>query len=143
MMATGGDGVEIDRVRLGAQRLDQHVIDDLDDHLAGRHGFHDIGADGARAHLVDEGAHHVERDIGFEQGAADLAQRDVDVRLRERAAPRQRIENGGELFRKPFEHASFPVPGHPAPIAQRASRPGAKRCRTFTARLKDDARLAR
>ena len=54
MMATGGSGVEIDRLGIGAERLDQHVVDDLDDHLAGRHRFDDIGADGARAHLVDE-----------------------------------------------------------------------------------------
>ena len=139
----GRDGIEIDRLCFGAQRLDQHVVDDLDDHLAGRDGFDDIGADGARAHLVDEGAHHVERDVGLEEGAADLAQRDIDVCLRERTAPRQRVENGGELFRKPFEHAPLPYvaeaenrppnpPEKPTPFAPG----GATRCRTFTARLK-------
>jgi hypothetical protein len=42
----------------------------------------------ARAHLVHEGTHDVERDIGFEKGAADLAQREVHVLFRQRAAPR-------------------------------------------------------
>ena len=46
-------------------------------------------------HLVDEGARHVERDVGLEQRAADLAQRRVDVGLRQRAAPRQAVENAG------------------------------------------------
>ncbi len=84
--------IEIDRLRVGAQRLDQDVIDDLDDHLAGRHRFDDIGADGAGAHLVDEGAHDIERDIGFEQSAAHLAQREVHVLFGERAAPRQPVQ---------------------------------------------------
>ena len=49
MMATGGGGVEVDRLGVRAQRLDQDVVDDLDDHLAGRDRFDDIGADGAVA----------------------------------------------------------------------------------------------
>ena len=36
MMATGGGGIEVDRLGLGAQHRDQLVVDDLDDHLAGR-----------------------------------------------------------------------------------------------------------
>ena len=65
MMATGGGGVEIDRVGVRAERLDQHVVDDLDDHLAGRDRLDHVGADGPVAHLVDKGAHHVERHVGF------------------------------------------------------------------------------
>ena len=46
-------------------------------------------------HLVDEGARHVERDVGFEQRAPHLAQRDIDVLRRQRAAPRQAVEDAG------------------------------------------------
>ena len=55
-------------------------------------------------HLVDEGAHHVERDVGLEQRAAHLAQRGVDVGLGQRAAPRQAVENAAEPFGQTVEH---------------------------------------
>ena len=58
-------------------------------------------------HLVGEGAHHVERDVGFEQRAAHLAQRGVDVGLRQRAAPGEPVENAAKPFRQRVEHA-FP-----------------------------------
>ena len=38
-------------------------MDDLDDHLAGRDRFHDLGTDRAAADLVGEAADHLERDI--------------------------------------------------------------------------------
>ena len=43
-------------------------------------------------------------DLGFEQRAPHLAQRRLDMLLRERAAPRQAIENSAELFRQAVEH---------------------------------------
>ena len=131
MMATGGGGVEVDRIGVRAQRLDQHVVDDLDDHLAGRDGLHDVGADGAGAHLVGERAHHVERHVGFEQRAADFAHGGVDVLLGERAAPRQLVEYAGELFGKAFEHAFIlgwrPARNVPKPTRKARKRPGAHR----------------
>ena len=83
-----------------AQRLDQLVVHDLDDQLAGRHRLDDLDADRAGLHLVGEGAHHVERDVGLEQRAAHLAQRRVDVGLGQRAAPRQAVENAAKPFRQ-------------------------------------------
>ncbi len=74
---------------------DQFVVHDLDDHLAGRDRLDDVDADRALLHLLDEGARHVERDVGLQQRAANLAQRRVDVLLRQRAAPRQAVENAG------------------------------------------------
>ena len=65
---------------LGAERRDQLVMDDLDDHLAGLDRLHDLGADGLLAHPVGEGAHDFERDVGLEQRPAHLAQRRRDVR---------------------------------------------------------------
>ena len=101
-------GIEIDRIGGGAERLDELVVDDLDDHLAGRDRLHDLDADRAFAHPVDEGAHHVERDVGFEQRAADLARRRVDIGRGERAAARQPVENAGQLVGQAFEHRSTP-----------------------------------
>ena len=108
MMATGGVAARSIGCAVLAQRLDQHVIDDLDDHLAGRDRLDDAGADRAVAHLVGEGAHHVERDVGLEQRAAHFAQRLVDVGLGERAAPRELVENAGELVGKALEHGFSP-----------------------------------
>ena len=51
-------------------------------------------------HLVGEGAHHVERDVGLQQRAPHLAQRRVDVGLGQRAAPRQAVEDAAKPFRQ-------------------------------------------
>ena len=110
MMATGGAASRLIGSAVRAQRLDQHVIDDLDDHLAGRDRFDDIGADRAGPHLVGERAHDVERHVGFEQGATNFAQRFGDVGLRKGAAPRELVENAGELVGKALEHGCSPWP---------------------------------
>ena len=96
--------VEVDGLAVGAERRDQLVVDDLDDHLAGRHRLDDGGADGLLAHLVGERAHDFERDVGLEQRAAHLAHGRVDVGLGERAAARQPIQNAAKLFRQIVEH---------------------------------------
>jgi hypothetical protein len=83
-------------------------MDDLDDHLAGRHRLDDIGADGAGAHLVGEGADDFQRHVRFEQGAAHFAHGLVDVALRERAATLELVENAGQPSRQSFEHACSP-----------------------------------
>ncbi len=54
--------------------------------------FTTLAPTGAGAQLVGEGAHDIERDVGFEQSAAHLAQRQVHVLFRERAAPRQAVQ---------------------------------------------------
>ena len=97
--------VEVDGLAVGAERRDELVVHDLDDHLAGRDRLDDGGADRFLAHLVGERAHDVERDVGFEQRAAHLAHRRVDIGLAERAAARQPIENAAKPFRQIVEHA--------------------------------------
>ena len=97
--------VEVDRIGVRAERLDQLVVHDLDDHLARRDRLDHRDADRVLPHLLDEGAHDVERDVGFEQRAAHLAQRRVDVGLGQRAAPRQAIENSAKPFRQIVEHS--------------------------------------
>ena len=119
-------GIERDRVDGLAQRLDQHIVDDLDDHLAGRDRLDDVGADGPAAHLVDEALDHVERHVGLEQRAPNLAQGDVHVLLGERAALGQSIEDAGEFVAETFEHPDLiRQPGLPTQNAPG----GATRCR--------------
>ena len=104
-IGTGGGGVEVERHRaLAAERLDHHVVDDLDDLLAGGDGAQHLGADGAFADLGDEVAHHRQGHVGVEQGEADFAQRFGDVGLAQRAAAAQAVEDAGELVGQGFEH---------------------------------------
>ena len=79
-------------------------MDDLHHLLARRHRARDLGADGAVAHLLDEGAHHFQRHVGLDQGAADLAQSRLDVLGRESAAAAQAIEDFPKAIAQAFEH---------------------------------------
>ena len=90
-------GFKADRGLFGSQRIDQRIMDDFDDHLAGRDRFDDFGTDSATAHLVDEGAHHIERHIGFDQGKADFAQRSRHIGFRQRTAACQPVQDTGEF----------------------------------------------
>ena len=107
MIATGGAALRSIGLRARAPSVvDQLVVHDLHDHLAGRDRLDDFDADGALLDLVDEGARHVERDVGLEQRAAHLAQRRIDVGFAQRAAPGQAVENAAELFRQVVEQVS-------------------------------------
>ena len=81
-------------MRIRPKHPHQLVIDDLDDHLAGRDGAHHLLADRLRFYAVDEVAHDVERDIGLEQRAAHLAHRLGDVGLAQRALAGELVEDG-------------------------------------------------
>ena len=98
MTTTGAGALRSIGDALGAQHVDQLVMDDLDDHLAGLDRLQHRGADGLGAHLVGEGAHDVERHVGLEQRAAHLAQRRRDIRLRQRAAAGQAVQDGAKAF---------------------------------------------
>ena len=60
---------------VGAEHRDELVVDDLDDHLAGRHRAQHLGADGLGFDLLGEILDDIERDVGLEQGATNLAHR--------------------------------------------------------------------
>ncbi len=92
----GRRGGEVDGLRIGAQHAHQLVVDDLDDHLARRDGAHHVLAERLLLHPVGEGAHHVERHVGLDQSAAHLAHGLGHVRLAQRAAARELVENAGE-----------------------------------------------
>ena len=105
-----------------AKRLDEAVVDDLDDHLAGLDRLDHGGADRLGAGAVDERAHHFERHVGLEQRAAHFAHRGGDVFLGEGAAAGQFVQYAGELFGEALEHGF--APGFDV-RAQRETRPGA------------------
>ena len=107
MMTTGARRIEVDGDAFGAQHLDQLVMDDLDDHLAGLDRLQHLGADGLLAHLVGEGAHDVQRHVGLEQRTAHLAQRRRDIGLRQRAAAGQAVQDGAKAFLEDFKHLIF------------------------------------
>ena len=95
---------EIEPGLLAAQHLDQSVVDDLDDLLARRDRAQHLLADRLLGRLVDEGADDRQRDVGLEQGDADLAHRRAHVRFGQRAAAAQPIENAAQAIAKAFEH---------------------------------------
>ena len=89
MMATGGAALRSIGLASEPSVVDELVVHDLHDHLAGRDRLDHLDADGVLLHLLDERARDIERDVGLEQRAAHLAQRHVDIGFRQRAAPRQ------------------------------------------------------
>jgi hypothetical protein len=99
------NGLEVDGDAVRAERVDQRVVDDFHDHLAGGHRLDDLGADRAVADLVGEGADDLKRHVGLEQGAAHLAHRLLDVGLAQRAAALEAVEDAGQSCRQAFEHA--------------------------------------
>ncbi len=109
MMATGAGALRSIGCARRAERRDELVVHDLDDHLAGRDRLDHVDADRVLLHLVGERARDIERDVGLEQRAPHLAQRRVDVLLRQRAAPGQAVEDGTETFRKAVEHRNLAV----------------------------------
>ena len=66
---------------------------------AGVERARDFAADGAGAHPVEEALDDREVDVGFEQRQTHLAQGQVDVGVRQPAAPGQIIEGGLKLVR--------------------------------------------
>ena len=101
--------IEVDGLAVGAKRRDQFVMDDLDHHLAGRDRLDDGGADRLLADAVDEASDDLERNVGFQQRAAHLAHRGVDVGFGQRTAARQPIEYPTKPFRQIVEQCRCPV----------------------------------
>ena len=101
--------IEIDGLAIGAERGDQFVMNDLDHHLPGGDRPDNCSADRLLADFFGEAPDHIERDVRFQQRAAHLAHRRIDIGLRQRAAPRQPIEYATKLFRQIVEHLSLPA----------------------------------
>ena len=114
---------KVDRLGFGAERAHELVMHDLDDHLARSDGAHHLLAHGLRPHRVGEVAHHVERNVGLEQRAANLAHRFIDVGLVKRAFAGELVEDGAKAIRQGLEHRLSKTKNAPE---------GASRCRVLT-----------
>ena len=99
--------VEVELGGLRAQRLDQRVVDDLDDHLPRRDRAQHFLADRFLGDLVDEIARDRQSDVGLEQGDAHFAHRRAHVGLRERAAPAKPVEYAAEPIAQRVEHSNL------------------------------------
>ena len=98
MMATGGAALRSIGLALRAERGDELVVHDLDDHLPRRHRLHHLDADRVLLHALGEVAGDVERNVGLEQRPAHFAQRRIDVGFGERAAAGEAVENAAQAF---------------------------------------------
>ena len=77
---------------------DQLVMDDLDDLLAGGDGSGDGLTGGAGLDPFDKVLHDGQRDVGLQKRHTDLAQRGLDVGLRQRALFGQAVEDTAKAF---------------------------------------------
>ena len=96
---------EVEPRLLGAKHLDQRIVDDLDDLLARRDRAKHLLADRLLGRAVDELAHDRQRDVGLEQGDANLAHRAAHVGLVQRAAAAQAVEDAAQTIAQALEHA--------------------------------------
>ena len=87
-----------------AQDVDQLLVDDADDGLRGGQRVQDVLPDGALAHGGDEVLDDLEVDVGFEQRAAHLAHRVVDVLLGQAALAGEAGEGFVEAIGQGFKH---------------------------------------
>ena len=90
-----------------AEHLDEGVIDDLDDLLAGADRADDLFADSTHAHLLDEILDHRQGDVRLQQRDPDLAQGFVHVLVGQRAAAGQAVKDTAKTFAQGVEHGVF------------------------------------
>ena len=92
------------------EELDELVVDDLDDLLAGRQALEDLVADGPLADARDEVLDDLEVDVGLEQRQPDLAHGGIDVGLADPAAAGQVAERLAQPLAEGVEHGPGRTP---------------------------------
>ena len=118
--------VDVQLGGFGAERLDQRIVDDLDDHLARSDRSDDFLSDRTLGDLVDEVAGHGQSDVRFEQRNANFAHCRAHVGLRERAAPTKPVENTAEPIAQTVEHSLLPIDVRPHMGTQNAKYAGGR-----------------
>ncbi len=93
---------------LAAEDRDELLVDDLDDLLGRVQRPADLLAAGPGLDRVDERLDHRQRDVGLEQGDADLAGGRVDVGLREPSLAAEVLERRGETVGEGRKHRISP-----------------------------------
>ncbi len=95
---------ELQTTGLAAEDPDEFLVDDLDDLLGRVQRAVHLGALGAHLDLLDELAHDGQRDVGLEQGEADLTAGRVDVRVGQPPLAAQVLQDPCQPVGKGFEH---------------------------------------
>ena len=101
----GGRNVQGEAAMLSRHQPHELVVHDADEGLARRQALQHLLPDRAGADPVEELAGDGQRDVRFEQGAPDLAQRVADVLLAQASAAAELSEGAGEPLADGFEHA--------------------------------------
>lgn len=92
-MIVGGFFRKVERAIYSCPRMSgELVVDDLHHLLRRIQRFGNLGAQCAVAYARGERTHHVERDVGVEQRAADFADRAVDIRVGKLALALEMLE---------------------------------------------------
>src|SRR5262245_28445008 len=89
-------------------QLDELVVDDADDLLAGIERAENFLAEGPFGDPLDEVVSDGEIDVGFEQGLAYLSHTVADVGLSDPAASAQLLERFAQTALNAFEHRPSP-----------------------------------
>src|SRR6202008_1434898 len=109
----GDDGrvaLEVERPVPCPEQLDELVVDDLHDLLAGGEALQHLGPDRLLADPGDEVLHALEVDVRLEEAQPDLAHRGVDVGLADTPAAGQVGEGLAKTFAQAVEHSSGTAP---------------------------------
>ena len=96
--------LEVERVVDRAHQVDELLIDDADDLLAGVERLEHLLADGLLGDARHEVADDLEADVGFEQRLLDELEPVAHVRFGELALAAERFEGGTEAVLEGFEH---------------------------------------
>ena len=88
-----------------AEELDQLVVDNLDDLLARRERLEHVLAERPRLDAVDERPYDLEVDVSLEERHPYLAERLLNVVLREPSVAAHPVEDALETSRERIKHA--------------------------------------
>src|SRR3569623_2735081 len=116
--------VEFEYRRIGAEQLDQRVVDELDDLLPRGDRAQHVLADRQLGRLVDEVPRDGQRDVRLEQRDAYLAHRRADIGFGKRTTTAQAIEDAAKPVAQTVEHQITPFPN--APIGTNAKHAGGR-----------------
>jgi hypothetical protein len=97
---------EVERLRSTAHQRRQFARDDADQRLSGCQRSDDLGTDRLVAQVGDERLDDRQRDVGFEQRQANLAQRVLDVLVGQPRFAAKRLDDTRQAFGQGFEHGN-------------------------------------
>ena len=87
-------------------QLDEFLLDDLDQRLAGCQAEPDFARQRAQAHMFDEIPRHGQGHIGLQQGPAHLTQAGLDIVIGQAALAAQILDQAAELVGKGIKHSA-------------------------------------